>query len=397
MLPLFHGYLSKQDFGLWNAALAVGGMVLLFDLGVKSDLLTRLSENLWNKDYSQAQVDISNALAVVFAVAPFGVLALVLISLNLQPPSISSLMIYIAVILGTLVTLIGQFATTVFLAQGNTIGNSLTQISGVLCAATTCYVLVVLNADFWILAFAYSATGGFVFIFAFGYFLLHRHWLRPVRRLVNLNTAKRIVANSFDYFKLTALTVVAYNSDILLVTSKFGLASGEIFSIPSRISSLFALVIMGINMPLWAILAAQNRNTKKAQMRMLIFNCALGVVAVVLAGTIISIYANEVVFLWVGAHIPQQQAIMSAITVQNVVIAAFTPFMIGLNAKSQLKYLVWGWATYITASVPLKLFLVTSDQLVLLPVISLTVYFLTLLPAICFSIRLFKNDHGTQN
>lgn len=382
-VPIFHKYLTSVEFGAWNTALALGGIAVLLDLGVKSELLSRISRNIDQKDSFATRSDLTSACIALTIAVSIGVSILMVTVFLFHGLELSSSMILVAVVVGSIVTMIGQVASSVILAQGFVVLNALLQVLGVFFAGLFCYLLIYSNSPFWFIAFVYSATPGVVLIVAISHQIVKKEFLRPSKSFISSHSILELVYKSLGYFKLTVLMVVAYNSDVILVASKFGFLSSEIFSIPARIGSLFALIIVGINMPSWSILAKQpSHGNGKRWSKILFYNSLLGLIAVSIVGAVASFFANEIVSVWIGTSLPQQVSLMSAFTLQNIFVAIFTPFIIRLSAMRNLKGLTWAWAAYIVISLPLKMKFATPDNLALIPAISAACYIFVMFPAL---------------
>lgn len=382
-IPIFHKYLTSEEFGAWNTALALGGIAVLLDLGVKSELLSRVSRSIDQKDSSASRLDITSACVAISISVLIGIAIILAIVLVFHSLEFSSSTILIAVIVGSVVTMIGQVTSSVFLAQGLVVRNAVLQVLGVCFAGLFCYLLIHSSFSFWFIALVYSATPGVVLIVAMSYEFAKKEFLRPSRNLISIHSIRELIYKSFGYFKLTVLMVVAYNSDVILVASKFGFLSSEIFSIPARIGSLFAVIIVGINMPSWSIMATQlSQGNRSEWNKVLFYNSFLGLTAVTIVGALASFFANEIVLMWIGTSLPQQVPLISAFTSQNIFVALFAPFIIRLSAMGNLKGLTWAWAAYIAISLPLKLKFATQENLALIPIISASCYVLVMLPAL---------------
>jgi O-antigen/teichoic acid export membrane protein len=385
LIPIFHQYLSSHQFGLWNTALAVGSVVVLIDIGIKSELLSRLSLSISQKDFVAAQTSITLACAVLISTIGIGLPIFSLLLPFLTESWGSDIKILVAVVAGSVVAMVGQVTSSILLAQGLVIKNAVLQIAGVFCTGLICYFMVLEKVDFWTIALIYSGAPGIILILATLHQMHQKHILRPKPKYVSSVGIKDIVLKSMGFFKITALIVIAYNSDIVVITSQLGFASAEIFSIPARLGSLFALIIMGINMPLWSILAAEKHDSTYKQARMLYLNCLFGTVLVAVVGVPATLFANEIIQFWIGAPIPQQPALMAAITFQNLIAAFATPFIIRQYAKRELKTLSLAWLVYILVSVPIKYFLINAEFLAFVPLASGIIYGITILPAAIFS------------
>jgi O-antigen/teichoic acid export membrane protein len=396
-IPIFHQNLSSEEFGAWNTALAFGGIVVLLDFGIKSELLSRLSRSLAGNDGLSTRSVMTCALAALTTTVIIG-MALTLFSvLMLSPVAFSYSKTLIAVTIGSVVTMVGQAASSVFLAQGLVIRNSALQILGISCAGLVCYFSLGRNLEFWFVAFAYSATPGLVLIAAASHQIARKEFLRPSLNLVDRFAIREMVYSSFGYFRLTVVMVVAHNSDIIIVSSKFGFLSSEIFSIPARIGSLFALVIVGINMPLWSKLAIQlDIDHGEKQRKILVRNSLLGFVAVATVGTVAIFFGNEVVRHWIGASLPQQVSLIGAFTSQNIVVALYAPFIVRLCAIGDITGLTWSWVAYIVISIPLKVLFTTNQSLDLIPFISATCYAIVMVPALFLKKPTFRKPNEVK-
>lgn len=356
---------------------------MLLDLGVKSELLSRISRQIDQQDSSATRSDLTSAIVSLTITVLVGIAILFATVTFFHPLELSSSKILVAVVVGSVTTMVGQVASSVFLAQGLVIQNAVLQFIGVCFAGLFCYLLIRSSFPFWFIAFVYSATPGFVLIVAISSEIVKKKFLRPSISLISSHLVRELVYKSFGYFKLTVLMVVAYNSDIILVAFKFGFLSNEIYSIPARIGSLFALIIVGINMPSWSIMATRfSDGNSEGWRRILVYNGFLGLIAVAIVGAVASFFANEIVGTWIGTSLPQQVSLMSAFTFQNILVAIFAPFIIRLSAIGKLKGLTWAWAAYIAISVPVKLKFATPDNLALIPIISAICYVIVMFPVL---------------
>lgn len=372
LVPITFGYLGTQVYGLWMAVVSLTSMAVWADLGLGNGLMTRLSHALavGDKALSRRLIGSAYAMLTAFAAGAFILLWLVVdripwqTVLNMNDTSGASVAPQIALVaLGAFIVNIPlsliqriQYAhqevarSNIWLALGNLASVAL----AFMAVAAGAGVLVV------VLAVALGPILGNVLNTA--WFLRHHRDSVPRLGDVGGDAARSLIGLGGRFLVVTLLSAVGLNVDTLVVAHTSGLEDAAVFAVTVRVLTALGLLVTLVNLPLWpsnaeALARGDVIWVRRTCRRMSLLSAG----AVAIPGLSITALTPVLFPLWLGksAAVPDVSLVL-LITLWWTVLAAASPWFMVQNSVGVVAPQIWGWATFLAISVPLKVIAGTS-------------------------------------
>ena len=388
IMPAMLRYLGDAHFGIWMTAVSITSMAQFSDLGIGNGLLTRLSAFLGRDDIVSARTDVSSAYAILALLALF---LMVVTSALLFVSSIFSFVpaltapgtiAIIAVVFGTFFASIpASVIQRIMYARQQVMLSNLWQIVGALFAVICCWTAIALKLAPWVAVLGYGLPAIFsLIVSALLYFIKHPE-LRPRLAKVSKESGRALLALGLRFLALGILTSVALNADNLIIAINAGAHSVTQYSVPAKIGSLLGLVITTLFLPLWPAngeaLARGDLHWVRANTRRMVW---IGVGVVATTAMALALAGNWIIHLWMGRSFENQQEILGFLGALSIAMAIASPYQMVLNSLELIRPQIFAAGTYLAISVTIKFIFVTPATLWIMPLISLSVYMLTILP-----------------
>ncbi len=388
IMPAMLRYLGDAHFGIWMTAVSITSMAQFSDLGIGNGLLTRLSAFLGRDDIVSARTDVSSAYAILALLALF---LMVVTSALLFVSSIFSFVpaltapgtiAIIAVVFGTFFASIpASVIQRIMYARQQVMLSNLWQIVGALFAVICCWTAIALKLAPWVAVLGYGLPAIFsLIVSALLYFIKHPE-LRPRLAKVSKESGRALLALGLRFLALGILTSVALNADNLIIAINAGAHSVTQYSVPAKIGSLLGLVITTLFLPLWPAngeaLARGDLQWVRANTRRMVW---IGVGVVATTAMALALAGNWIIHLWMGRSFENQQEILGFLGALSIAMAIASPYQMVLNSLELIRPQIFAAGTYLAISVTIKFIFVTPATLWIMPLISLSVYMLTILP-----------------
>lgn len=391
-MPAMLGYLGDAHFGIWMTATAITGMAQFSDLGIGNGLLTRLSAALGREDMSAARSDISSAYAILTLVALMlgalaGIFLLLFGKLHMSIVAEHNSLLILAATLGTFfATIPASIIQRVMYARQQVLLSNLWQIASAVLAVASCLGAIALKLPPWATVLAYGLPTILMLVISACWYFGRHPELRPHFSDVSRSSSVSLLSLGLRFLALGVLTSVALNADNVIIAANAGPHAVTQYAVPAKIGSLLGLVITTIFLPLWAAngeaLARGDREWVKTNTRRMAW---IGGAAVAAAAIVLTLAGDWIIHLWMGRGFIDQQWILGLLGGLSVAMALSSPYQMVLNSLGIIRPQVWAAIAFLAVSLPLKLLLVTTETLWLVPLISMSVYFMTILPVVRFA------------
>ena len=400
LLPVMLDELGPDLFGLWSIATSMTAMVAFADLGLGNGILTLLPKALAQGDRGTARRLVSTGYALLAAVGAFLVIVVSLVAAfngwgriaqsafgsTSAPATADSLALL--VLGGFALTLPLGFVQRLQYAIQEAWASSIWQVLGAAATLATVLVAVAFNAEAMTIV-ALSALSPPLVMLANSVVFFSRHKsLRPRLAEVSRETTAAMLRLGAAFLSLSVVTSLALNVDNLLVGASAGLEDVAQYSIAVRLFSVLSLAVTFVALPLWPAIADALARSETLWVRRTTIRMSLASAgAVVAIGTLLVVFRDEIMSIWMSGtiHIPLNLAL--ALTTWSALVAAMSPVFSVQNAKGIVKPQLIGWSLFLGASVPLKMIGLATFGTSAVPAAGAVAYVVILVPAALLGYR----------
>jgi O-antigen/teichoic acid export membrane protein len=385
-LPLTLKLLGQERYGMWQTITAVTAMAAFADLGMGNGLLTGIARSAGRDDKEEAQRLVSSAFFMLIMVA-----GLVLAGVSVAFPWVNWT---------------GLFNVTSPLAQSEAAG---AMMACAFCFALNLPLLTVqkvqlgcqegFQSNLWqclgyivtlgiVIACFYTKAGlpalvlGLmgtpVVIAALNgavYFGRQRPWLRPAWRRFHAPTARGLLRTGCVFLIISMLNALAISSDNLIVAQLLGAETVTQLAVPARLASpLLALPVM-VFTPMWSAYGEAISRGDMAWVRRNITRLVRLASLVTGAAAIVYVLAGPEVLRWlVGDFVSPSAMLMLGFGFWSVLLSVAGPGFMLLNAAKVLWPQVFMLLGFTTASMTVKVLLVSRFGVTVIPWITVLSY-----------------------
>ena len=315
IVPVVLHHLGSELYGVFATITAIAGLVGWADFGIGNGLISEIADAEGRDDRASVARAVSTAFFALLLLA-LALAALFAAAYPFVPwPSVFN-------VSGSAATDVGAataaFAAGVLLAmplgvvQRAEIGlqemfvASAWQALGTLLGLAGVIVAVAVGASLPYLVLALSVTPALA-LAGNGAELFYRRrtWLRPTLRLVNRETARRLLRIGSLFFVLQIAVAVAYESDALVLTQILGPSAVTTYAVTMRVFLVVPVLAGFVLAPLWpAYGEAISRGDAEWVRRTLRRAVRGGLLLSVSGATILALVARPFIHLWAGFRPP---------------------------------------------------------------------------------------------
>jgi len=345
-VPLTINYLGKERYGLWMAMSSSIALLSFADLGMANGLLTVISRCHGRDDRQGAAAYVSSAFAILLLISLLlaGIFAISYPWVNWQwvfnirdatlvPEAGQAMACLIGCFLLNLP--LGVVIQTQNAYQEGFASSLWGAVGAVACLVSILLVVALHGGLPWlVLAMAgvfpiCSMANGIVL------FWYRRPWLRPRWSAVQLDAAGNILGTGVLFFVLQVASVVAYQTDNMVLAQMRGLESVTIYSVPTRLFAISPMVVGFLLTPLWpaygeALARGDVKWIKKTLTRSMMVGLAINTPAAVL----LVIFGTPIIHLWTRTNLTPPWELMVGLgiwTAMNTLNVSFSMFLNGLH------------------------------------------------------------------
>ena len=378
VMPAMLGHLGPRDFGVWMTAIAITNVTQFADLGIGNGLLTRLSMALASDDRDAARGDIASGYAVLCAVAiPMVIAGLLLMTnavLDVSP-------IYGATLAAFAVSIPGSVIQRVLYAAQQVVRANVWQTFAAALSVGVAFAAIAADWSPAAVVLAYGLVApAMMFVAAIATFVRRRD-IAPRLADISINATRSLLALGTRFLLLAILTAMAMSADILLISRTLGDAAVTGYAVPARIGSLLTLVVGTIMMPLWSTYGdAMARDEHDWVWANACRMAAIGFGAVVLTGSLLTIFIDPILMLWMGRSFAQAAWIIGGLAFFSAITSLTAPFNMVLNAAGKIHPQIGVWSIFLALSLAAKCVLLPIAGIWVLPLIDTVLYGIVVSP-----------------
>ncbi|MCZ6772580.1 MAG: oligosaccharide flippase family protein [Proteobacteria bacterium] len=369
-IPLALGYLGTERYGLWLTITSVIALLTFADLGIGNGLLNVLSEAYGKNDRAAAQRYVASGFLILGAVAA----ALLVVFAGLYPlvpwPRLFNVASDIAAWEAGPATavLAGCFAVNILLSVVQRVqmgfqeayANHLWQGIGNILGLAGLLLVIHLEAGLpWLVLVV--ASGPILAQLCNGALLfgLRKPWLRPRIRNAAAADARRIIRTGLLFFVLQLASVVALQSDNIIIAQLLGADQVSQYAIPMKMI-MFVPLLLGVGyIVLWpaygeSIARGETAWVRRTFTASLILGLSVNVPAV---GILVWI-GKDILRLWIGGEIMPSAILLAGLGLWSVIYSISMALAMVLNAYNVVRFQVVCATTMAITNIALSIFLV---------------------------------------
>lgn len=399
IMPSMLGYLGREAFGVWMTALSITSMSLFADLGVGNGVVTRLSNCFGKRKWRLAQSYLSSAYFVLSIVSILLILLVIAIFYLggfvywISPSSIGEQGQYNAIVLATLsafivgipVSLIQRVQYAMQVAWKANVW----QIISAALSIVSAKLAINVGLPEWQVVAVYAFVPLVILLAsAVHYYLFDLKLIQPRLSRIRRPVVADLIRLGSRFLVLGILSSVALNIDAPIIASRLGVSEVTDFSLVAKIATVLSLIISVAYLPLWPANAeAFARGDAEWVAKATIKGSILGGTIVALCGLGLTYFIDEIMSLWLGQGVQGQGGLMGLFSLMAIMTAICSPFQMVSNSLGALKPQMFGWLFYFVSTVALKYYLVVEFGVLIIPIISVAMYLLFLIPFSVFGAR----------
>ncbi|MCE7030852.1 lipopolysaccharide biosynthesis protein [Jiella avicenniae] len=361
-VPLMLSTLGTTDYAIMAAVMSFSQFVSFSDLGLGTSVVNPVAAAHTPEATAAAKHAISQAWALQLFIGSVIVAAGVLVSilwLWLEAGSAGSLPAAAGVALVAVgFGLIFGLGQRVLFARGRNLEASLWLVSGRILAAVGCYIGFLFG--FGVEGFTAVQLGAptlVAFILFFYLFVVRAPDLAPNLREFSRSAAIRQLKTGLMFSLLSFSVFCEIGIDALFlkaVSTPDVVTSYDVVSKPFfYICSLSGIMLF----PIWPFVAKEMALTGKPPLKFLKWSFGLVVGSALILSTLIWVYIEEIVYFWVGRAVTVDRALALVLAANAVMVSVGILQSMVLNAANRIKEQVRIQVVFLSALIPMKLFL----------------------------------------
>ena len=369
-IPLALDYLGMERYGLWVTITSVIALLTFADLGIGNGLLNVLSKAYGENDRAAAQRYVASGFLILGAVAAVLLVVFTILYPLVPWPRLFNVASDIAAQEAGPATavLAGCFAVNILLSVVQRVqmsfqeayANHLWQGIGSILGLAGLLLVIHLKAGLpWLVLvmaggpiLAQLCNGALLFGF-------RKPWLRPRIRNAAIADAQRIIKTGLLFFVLQLASVVAFQSDNIIIAQLLGADQVSQYAIPMKLF-MFVPMLLGIGyLALWpaygeSIARGETAWVRKTLTASLIFGLGF---SVPFAGILIWI-GKDVLHLWVGGSIMPSVMLFAGLGLWSVIYSLSMALAMVLNAYNVVRFQVVCATAMAITNIALSIYLI---------------------------------------
>jgi O-antigen/teichoic acid export membrane protein len=390
IVPIALQQLGRATYGIWMTASGLTAFLAFADLGLGNTLMTRLGALRHVQDQQAIRTILGVTYQVVIGVSSLAVGFLILLWMTVpwdswlhlarQPDAHTIVLICL---LAFALNVPASIIVRVLFGLQRVGTSYLWQCTGPILSLFGAYLCHWAGASdelFVLIAVTGVLAGNLVC--TFWWFVSHPH-LRPTWAPFRWVDVSPIVSMGSLFLTLSIVMSVAMSVDVLLIPRHLGVAQVTDFSVPWRVFSQLGLVATLASLPMWPAsaqaLADGDISWVRSRIRkMVLLNlCLIGVPSLVAIAI-----GPWLLHFWLGAAIRTDRTLIVGFATWWCLMACMYPFFMVQNGAGKVRPQLIGWTAFLAASITIKSFYLQSAQsMTLLPLLSVSIYLVTVLPA----------------
>ena len=195
------------------------------------------------------------------------------------------------------------------------------------------------------------------------------------------------------FFALTVVTSIALNADNIIIANRLGASAVTEYAVPAKIASLLGLLVTTLFLPLWPAYGEALARRDYSWIRRSTFRMSIvGGGAVLCAGTMLLLFGDKIINLWMGRDFQNSIQILAALVFLSVLMAVASPFQMLLNSTGRIRIQFSAWIVFAIVSISLKYYFLSSQRIWIMPLVSAIAYFVIVIPKIMVESKSVIND-----
>jgi O-antigen/teichoic acid export membrane protein len=388
-------YLGADTYGVWAAATSLTSMALFADLGIGNGLLTSLARSRARGDVAEGRRATASAylllIAVMFVTLLIATTSLFVFDwpalLNVKEPNAieQTNAIVIACFASFALNIPGSIIQRVQYASGEVGRSNIWQTVASIVSVGTVFTAVELNFSApAVVAASVFALPAINMLNTVTYFLQNPNH-RPSIRDVSLSASKELATTGGRFFAISVLSAGSLNADLIVISNALGTKIAGEYAIIAKLYATLNLFVTIVGLVLWpanteALVRGDAEWVRTTARRVSI----IAGLATLAAGIPLVLSTDHILRAWISSSGigATPLALPIFLLMWSVTLAAASPYFMVQNSVGVLSPQLIGWAIFLPLSSVAKLVAVRTIGVAGVPLVGITVYGATLLPAV---------------
>lgn len=342
-------YLGAERYGMWMTISSVVMMLGFADLGLSNGLINMVANAMGREDRLAAKKSISSAFWMLSAIAVVATLGLIaaypfidtsrLFNVHsltaMREAGPASLVFFLCFVLNLPLGTIRGVQN----GMQNGFLNNLWSILGSISSLAALLIVIHFNAGLPLLVLSLSGPPILVLLlngvelFGFSY-----PDLLPSLGSFSRESASRLLHTGMMFFLLQVSYTVGMQTDNVVIAQILGAKSVASYAVPARMFSMINAMLIMISGSMWPAYAdAMARSDWPWIRRSFKRVIAIGTSITLIATTVLVLFGNKILGIWVGPQLHASAALLTVFAVQCVLYAYLQPINFLLNGIGQLR------------------------------------------------------------
>ncbi len=385
MAPMLQ-HLGPVLFGVWITAVTLSAMASILDFGIGNAALTRLSEAFGRDDLIAVRRILGEAYVLLGAISGIFVALVVLGAIFAQGRAATTgaaeQVVVLAIVLSALFMSFPALLITKLMQASHTfVQSQVAQVVGPLVSLVACLSGIRAGIDPLGVVALYALPNTVILaIWSLGYFLA-RPQHRPTFTAWDLGQMRELIGLGGAFFVVLIFYVIGMNADNVILALRVSNEAVTEYGVPTKLGSILMLIVGTVFTPLWPLFGDALARDDRAWLASTTWRMSIGTAACVLAvGLGLTVFANPIMYAWMGRTFADQKLILLGWTAAATVISLTAPYNMVLNAAGMARTQILPWVAFVVFSVGAKALLLTAETAWWAPWITAGVYAVAITP-----------------